>query len=36
MKNFGEIFKTFRESRGLRLKDVAKTGICAKLLFTTL
>lgn len=27
MKNFGEIFKTFRESRGLRLKDVAKAGI---------
>ncbi|HEP1258163.1 TPA: helix-turn-helix transcriptional regulator [Streptococcus pyogenes] len=25
--NFGEIFKTFRESRGLRLKDVAKAGI---------
>ena len=23
VKNFGEIFKTFRESRGLRLKDVA-------------
>ena len=27
MKNFGEIFKKFRESRGLKLKDVAKTGI---------
>ena len=27
MKNFGEIFKKFRESRGLRLKDVAKAGI---------
>ncbi|MET3556998.1 Rgg/GadR/MutR family transcriptional activator [Streptococcus rupicaprae] len=27
MKKFGEIFKTFRESRGLRLKDVAKAGI---------
>ncbi len=27
MKNFGEIFKTFRESRGLKLKDVAKSGI---------
>ena len=27
VKNFGEIFKTFRESRGLRLKDVAKAGI---------
>ncbi|WP_242257763.1 Rgg/GadR/MutR family transcriptional regulator [Streptococcus thoraltensis] len=27
MKNFGEIFKKFRESRGLRLKDVAKVGI---------
>ncbi len=27
MKNFGEVFKKFRESRGLRLKDVAKAGI---------
>ncbi|QGG98472.1 Rgg/GadR/MutR family transcriptional regulator [Streptococcus dysgalactiae subsp. dysgalactiae] len=27
MKNFGEIFKKFRESRGLRLKDIAKSGI---------
>ena len=27
MKKFGEIFKKFRESRGLRLKDVAKAGI---------
>lgn len=27
MKNFGEIFKKFRESRKLRLKDVAKAGI---------
>ena len=27
MKKFGEIFKTFREARGLRLKDVAKAGI---------
>ncbi|ABF34893.1 Transcriptional regulator, MutR family [Streptococcus pyogenes MGAS10270] len=27
MNHFGEIFKTFRESRGLRLKDVAKAGI---------
>lgn len=27
MKNFGEIFKKFRESRGLKLKDVAKAGI---------
>ena len=27
MKKFGEIFKKFRESRGLRLKDVAKVGI---------
>lgn len=27
MKNFGEIFKKFCESRGLRLKDVAKAGI---------
>ncbi|MTB64259.1 helix-turn-helix domain-containing protein [Streptococcus sp. zg-86] len=27
MKNFGEIFKKFRESRGLRLKDVANAGI---------
>lgn len=27
MKNFGEIFKKFRESRGLWLKDVAKAGI---------
>lgn len=27
VKNFGEIFKTFRESRGLRLKDVAKAGV---------
>ncbi|MBM7642580.1 helix-turn-helix domain-containing protein [Streptococcus loxodontisalivarius] len=27
MKNFGEIFRTFRESRGLRLKDVARSGI---------
>ncbi|EPA2134729.1 TPA: helix-turn-helix transcriptional regulator [Streptococcus pyogenes] len=25
--NFGEIFKTFRESKGLRLKDVAKAGV---------
>lgn len=27
LKNFGEIFKKFRESRGLLLKDVAKAGI---------
>lgn len=27
MKKFGEIFKKFRESRGLLLKDVAKVGI---------
>ncbi|EHI70929.1 Rgg family transcriptional regulator [Streptococcus ictaluri] len=27
MNHFGEIFKTFRESRGLRLKDVARAGI---------
>ena len=27
MRNFGEIFKLFRESRGLRLKDIAKAGI---------
>lgn len=27
MNHFGEIFKTFRESKGLRLKDVAKAGI---------
>ena len=27
MKNFGEIFKKFRESRGLRLKDLTKAGI---------
>ena len=27
MKKFGEIFKKFRESRGLKLKDVAKAGI---------
>jgi len=27
MKNFGEIFKKFRESRGLKLKDVTKAGI---------
>ena len=27
MKKFGEVFKKFRESRGLRLKDVAKAGI---------
>lgn len=27
MKNFGEIFRKFRESRGLRLKDVTKAGI---------
>ena len=27
MKKFGEIFKKFRESRGLRLKDVEKAGI---------
>lgn len=27
MKNFGEIFKKFRESRGLRLKDLEKAGI---------
>lgn len=27
MKHFGEIFKIFRESRGLTLKDVAKAGI---------
>lgn len=24
MQKFGEIFKKFRESRGIRLKDVAK------------
>ncbi|MGF0071576.1 helix-turn-helix domain-containing protein [Streptococcus orisratti] len=29
MKKFGEIFKKFRESRGLLLKDVAKAGISA-------
>lgn len=27
MKKFGEIFKTFRESRGLKLRDVARAGI---------
>lgn len=27
MKNFGEIFKKFRESRGLRLKGLTKAGI---------
>ncbi|MGT2753322.1 helix-turn-helix domain-containing protein [Streptococcus ovis] len=27
MRHFGVMFKTFRESRGLRLKDVAKAGI---------
>ena len=27
MKKFGAIFKKFRESRGIRLKDVAKAGI---------
>ncbi|AIL11821.1 MutR family transcriptional regulator [Streptococcus pyogenes] len=27
MNHFGEILKTFRESKGLRLKDVAKAGI---------
>ena len=27
MQKFGEIFKKFRESRGIRLKDVAKAGI---------
>ncbi|MBF0819790.1 helix-turn-helix domain-containing protein [Streptococcus acidominimus] len=27
MRNFGKIFKKFRESRGLRLKDVARAGI---------
>lgn len=26
MNHFGEILKTFRESKGLRLKDVAKAG----------
>ena len=27
MQKFGEVLKKFRESRGLRLKDVAKAGI---------
>ncbi len=27
MKHFGKLFKKFRESRGLLLKDVAKAGI---------
>lgn len=27
MKNYGKIFKQFRESRGLTLKDVAKHGL---------
>ena len=27
MKKFGAIFKKFRKSRGIRLKDVAKAGI---------
>ena len=27
MKNYGKIFKQFRESRGLTLKDVAKNGL---------
>ena len=27
MQEFGEVLKKFRESRGLRLKDVAKAGI---------
>ncbi|HEP1718167.1 TPA: helix-turn-helix transcriptional regulator [Streptococcus pyogenes] len=27
MNHFGEIFKTFRESKGLLLKDVAKAGV---------
>ena len=27
MENFGEIFKTYREARGLSLKDVAESGL---------
>ena len=27
MKNYGKIFKQFRESRGLTLKDVAKNMV---------
>ena len=27
MKKFGELYRQFRESRGIRLKDVAKAGI---------
>lgn len=27
VKHFGEIFKKFRETRGLKLKDIAKSGI---------
>ena len=27
MKKYGEVFRLFRESRGLKLKDVAKSGI---------
>ena len=27
MENFGKIFRRFRESRGMKLKDVAKSGI---------
>ena len=27
MKKFGELYRQFRESEGIRLKDVAKAGI---------
>ncbi|MCJ0591057.1 helix-turn-helix domain-containing protein, partial [Enterococcus cecorum] len=27
MENYGEIFKTYREARGLCLKDIAESGL---------
>ena len=27
MENYGEIFKTYREARGLSLKDIAESGL---------
>lgn len=27
MENYGEIFKTYREARGLSIKDIAESGL---------
>ena len=36
MKEYGKLFKKFRESRGLVLKDIAKLGVSVYLIFPAL